>query len=77
MGSGGAIVGDVGSELQQEGEQEKGEEEEKDKEGILKARRAGTEASRLGQVRTRGREGMWERGSRKSFRTRGAERRQR
>lgn len=62
MGSGGAIVGDVGSELQQKGEQEKGEEEE-DKEGILKARRAGTEASRLGQVRARGREGRWKGGA--------------
>lgn len=74
---------DVGSELQQEGEEEKGKKEEKEEkeeekeekgEEALKARRAGTEASRLGQVRV----GGWVGGfSRKRFRTKGVGRRQR
>lgn len=48
----------MGSELRQEGGEEKEEiakEGREDKRGILKARRAGKEASRLGQVREGGR----------------------
>lgn len=57
LGFGGAVEKDVGLELQQRvRKRKKRKERRRNKEGILKARLAGREAGRLGQVREGGRE---------------------